>query len=105
LISWQTPPSDSTRSKRNRNGQGTIAVVDFVRLATGGNWIRALGPPSNSCRFDTVLVASLPVPIPKAAKDVAVAQDYLKYLIRPPVLNEWLKTGLGRNAPNMPSIV
>jgi hypothetical protein len=39
------------------------------------------------------------------AKNVAVAKDFLKYLIQPPVLNEWLKTGLGRNTPNMPSIV
>jgi multiple sugar transport system substrate-binding protein len=43
--------------------------------------------------------------IPKGAKNVAVAKDFLKYLIRPQVLNELLKTGLGRNIPCMPSIV
>jgi multiple sugar transport system substrate-binding protein len=43
--------------------------------------------------------------IPNGAKNVATAKDFLKYLIQPPVLNEWLKTGLGRNTPNMPSIV
>jgi len=43
--------------------------------------------------------------IPKGAKNVEVAKDFLKYLIQPQVLNEYLKTGLGRNTPCMPSIV
>src|SRR5271156_2300039 len=34
--------------------------------------------------------------IPKGAKNVAVAKDFLKYLIQPKVINERLKTGLGR---------
>jgi multiple sugar transport system substrate-binding protein len=43
--------------------------------------------------------------IPKGAKNVTVAKDFLKYLIQPHVLDEYLKTGLGRNIPCMPSIV
>jgi multiple sugar transport system substrate-binding protein len=43
--------------------------------------------------------------IPKGAKNVAVAKDFLKYLIQPEILNEYLKTGLGRRVPAMPSIV
>jgi multiple sugar transport system substrate-binding protein len=43
--------------------------------------------------------------IPKGANNVAVAKEFLKYLIQPQVLNELLKTGLGRNVPCMPSIV
>jgi multiple sugar transport system substrate-binding protein len=43
--------------------------------------------------------------IPKGAKNVAVAKEFLKFGIQPPVLNEWLKTGLGRALPPMPSIV
>ena len=43
--------------------------------------------------------------IPKGAKNVDVAKDFLKYLIQPDVLNEYLKTGLGRRVPAMPSIV
>jgi len=43
--------------------------------------------------------------IPKGAKNVAVAKDFLKYLIQPDVLNGYLKTGLGRREPPMPSIV
>ena len=34
-----------------------------------------------------------------------MAKEFLKYLIQPKVNNEWLKTGLGRNIPCMPSIV
>jgi multiple sugar transport system substrate-binding protein len=43
--------------------------------------------------------------IPKGAKNVAVAKDFLKYTIQPEVLNEYLKTGLGRRVPAMPSVV
>jgi len=43
--------------------------------------------------------------IPKGAKNVEVAKDFLKFLIQPAVLNEYLKTGLGRNIPCMPQIV
>jgi multiple sugar transport system substrate-binding protein len=43
--------------------------------------------------------------IPRGAKNVEVAKDFLKYLIQPEVDNELLKVGLGRNLPPMPSIV
>jgi multiple sugar transport system substrate-binding protein len=43
--------------------------------------------------------------IPKGAKNVEVAKDFLKYFIQPQVNNEWLKTGLGRNIPCMPVVV
>jgi multiple sugar transport system substrate-binding protein len=42
--------------------------------------------------------------IPKGAKNVAVAKDFLKCLIQPDVLNDYLKTGLGRREPPMPAI-
>jgi len=43
--------------------------------------------------------------IPKGAKNIEVAKDFLKFFIQPQVNNEWLKVGLGRNIPVMPSIV
>ena len=43
--------------------------------------------------------------IPKGAKNVAVAKDFLKFLIQPKVANEYPKTGLGGSTPCMPSIV
>jgi multiple sugar transport system substrate-binding protein len=51
-------------------------------------------PAANACSL-----------IPKGAKNVEVAKDFLKYFIQPKVNNEWLKTGLGRNIPCMPSVV
>jgi multiple sugar transport system substrate-binding protein len=51
------------------------------------------------------MVGSFSGLIPKGAKNVAMAKEFLKFWIQPPVLNEWLKTGLGRNLPPMPSIV
>ena len=42
--------------------------------------------------------------VPKGAKNVEAAKDFLKYLIQPQVNNELLKTGLGRNLPAMPAI-
>ena len=43
--------------------------------------------------------------IPKGAQNVELAKEFLKYFIQPQINNEWLKTGLGRNVPPMPSIV
>jgi len=43
--------------------------------------------------------------IPKGAKNIAVAKEFLTYLIEPKIVNEYLKTGLGRNIPCMPSVV
>jgi len=42
--------------------------------------------------------------IPKGAKNVTVAKDFLKYAVQPNVLNEYLKGGLGRWAIPMPEI-
>ena len=43
--------------------------------------------------------------IPKGAKNVAVAKDFMTYFMRPEVLNENLKGGLGRWLPPMKQIV
>src|SRR5271166_5750462 len=62
-------------------------------------------PLSNDGKPVPVEQGSLCGLIPKGAKNVEVAKDLLKYLIQPQVLNELLKTGLGRNLPAMPAIV
>jgi multiple sugar transport system substrate-binding protein len=43
--------------------------------------------------------------IPKGAKNIEVAKDFLKYVIQPKVMNDYLKTGLGRWLPPMPDLV
>jgi multiple sugar transport system substrate-binding protein len=42
--------------------------------------------------------------IPKGAKNVEVAKEFLKYLIQPKVVNDYLKNGLGRWLPPMPEL-
>ncbi|MGE0258973.1 MAG: ABC transporter substrate-binding protein [Alphaproteobacteria bacterium] len=60
---------------------------------------------SNDGKEIPAVVTHAGVVIPKGAKNVDVAKDFLKYLIQPEILNEYLKTGLGRRVPAMPSIV
>ncbi len=43
--------------------------------------------------------------IPKGAQNVAVAKEFLTYWIRPEIVGEYVKTGLGRNLPPMPALV
>ena len=62
-------------------------------------------PLSNNGKPVPSQQGSLCALVPKGAKNVEVAKDFLKYLIQPPVVNELLKTGLGRNLPAMVSIV
>src|ERR1700704_6041121 len=43
--------------------------------------------------------------IPKGAKNIEAAKEFIKFLAQPKVTNELLKTGLARRVPAMPSIV
>jgi len=43
--------------------------------------------------------------VPKGAKNLDVAKEFLKFLIQPTVTNKYLKTGLGRWLPAMPDLV
>src|SRR3984957_3158424 len=43
--------------------------------------------------------------IPKGAKNVAVAKDFMRFFLPPQVMNENLKQGLGRWVPSIPSLV
>jgi multiple sugar transport system substrate-binding protein len=43
--------------------------------------------------------------IPKGARNVLVAKDFLTYLIQPQNLNEYLKSGLGRFVPTIPALL
>jgi multiple sugar transport system substrate-binding protein len=42
--------------------------------------------------------------IPKGAKNITVAKEFLKYAVQPTVLNDYLKGGLGRWALPLPEI-
>jgi multiple sugar transport system substrate-binding protein len=43
--------------------------------------------------------------IPKGAKNIDVAKDFMKFLIQPTVINDYLKNGLGRWIPPYPDVV
>ncbi len=62
-------------------------------------------PLSNDGKPVPSIAGTLSGVIPKGAKNVAAAKDFLKYWIQPTVINEYLKTGLGRALPPMPSVV
>ena len=62
-------------------------------------------PLSNDGKPVPALLTVVDWLIPKAAKNVDVAKDFLKYLIQPQVNNERTKVGLGRSIPAMPAVV
>ena len=43
--------------------------------------------------------------IPKGARNISVAKDFLKYLIQPEIMNGYLKAGLGRWVPSIPALI
>jgi multiple sugar transport system substrate-binding protein len=79
-----------------------VAIIknaqDYRDIVT---WGLALGNDGKPVPSQAASLCGL---IPKGAKNVAVAKDFLKYLIQPKVCNEYLKTGLGRRLPAMPAI-
>jgi multiple sugar transport system substrate-binding protein len=80
-----------------------VAIIknkqDYDNIVTMGLPLSNEGKPIPSMANNTCGL------IPKGAQNPAVSKEFLKYLIQPKVMNEFLKTGLGRNLPAMPSIV
>jgi multiple sugar transport system substrate-binding protein len=70
------------------------------------NDILTLGLPlSNEGKQLPSVIGAATAVIPKGAKNIETAKDFLKYSIEPKVLAAYLKMGLGRFLPTMPSIV
>ena len=61
-------------------------------------------PLDNDGKELTAQIISFGPVIPKGAKNIAVAKDFLKYAVQPKVLNEYLKGGLGRWMIPIPEI-
>jgi multiple sugar transport system substrate-binding protein len=86
---------------------GTISTeVALWKEKDQYNDILTLGLPlsNDGKKLPSVMGSSVAV-VPKGAKNVAAAKDFLKYSIEPKVLAAYLKGGLGRFLPPMPSIV
>ena len=86
---------------------GTISTeVAVWNDKTEYNDILTLGLPlSNEGKQLPSVIGAATAVIPKGAKNIAVAKEFLKYSIEPTVLAAYLKAGLGRFLPPMPSIV
>lgn len=70
------------------------------------NDILTLGLPlSNEGKQLPSVIGAATAVVPKGAKNLQVAKEFLKYSIEPNVLAAYLKVGLGRFLPPMPSIV
>lgn len=92
-----------------------LVIMDF-----DGSLSTELALIKNKEEYDDILTHGLPLSddgkplpaqvatfgnvIPKGAKNVDVAKDFLKYTIEPKVLSEYLKGGLGRWAIPMPGV-
>jgi multiple sugar transport system substrate-binding protein len=61
-------------------------------------------PTDNAGKPVPSIVAVTQGLIPKGAKNVAVAKEFLKYFIQPKVIGEFIELGLGRWLPVMPSL-
>jgi multiple sugar transport system substrate-binding protein len=61
-------------------------------------------PLSNEGKELPAQVVTFGPMIPKGAKNVVVAKDFIKYAVQPKVLNEYLKAGLGRWMLPVPEI-
>jgi multiple sugar transport system substrate-binding protein len=67
--------------------------------------ILTLGLPlSNDGKELPSIAGAATAVIPKGAKNIAVAKEFLRYSIEPKVLATYLKGGLGRFLPTMPAI-
>lgn len=60
-------------------------------------------PLGNDGKPVPALITVVPAFIPKGAKNVAGAKEFLKYMIQPKLLNDYLKLAGGRWTPLMPS--
>jgi multiple sugar transport system substrate-binding protein len=108
-ISWNDSDNNNAFHSKQvvMDLDGTISTeVAIIKNKADYDDIVTMGPPAgNDGKPFPVQTNNTFGLIPKGAKNVEVAKDFLKYLIQPKVLNEYLKTGLGRNVPPMPSIV
>ncbi len=85
---------------------GTISTEVAIKDKDERAQVATLGLPNKN--DGTPMTAELGIGgalIPKGAKNIPVAKEFMTYLIQPKVTNGFLKEGLGRWLPAMPSIV
>jgi multiple sugar transport system substrate-binding protein len=85
---------------------GTISTeVALYHNKPEYNDLLTLGMPLSDAGVELPSIAGVATAvIPKAAKNIAVAKEFLKYSIQPKVVGACLKGGLGWFLPTMPAI-
>jgi multiple sugar transport system substrate-binding protein len=87
------------------NGSLSIELAQVDQKAEYEDQITRPIPLGNDGKPLPAQIGEFGMVIPKGAKNVAVAKEFLKYAIEPKVLNEYLKGGLGRWAIPYPELV
>ena len=82
-----------------------VALLSMGRKDDYDNVMTHGLPLSNDGKGLPSQVALFGPVIPKGAKNVMAAKEFIKYIIQPKVLNEYLKGGLGRWALPIPELV
>src|SRR5260370_968034 len=94
FLNFFKPVQDKLRAQGMRN----IYAYGYQLTANGGDPIATFNAwmIAHGGRELPAQVATFGRMIPKGAKNVAVAKEFIKYAVQPKVLNEYLKAGLGR---------
>jgi multiple sugar transport system substrate-binding protein len=85
---------------------GTISTEVAIKDLAERDQVTTMGLPfGNDGKPIPAQLGVAAAVIPKGAKNIDVAKDFMKYVIQPPVTNNYLKQGLGRFLPAVPSLV
>jgi multiple sugar transport system substrate-binding protein len=87
------------------NGSMSLELALLDKKAEYADQITRGLPLGNDGKPLPAQMAEFGLVIPKGAKNVEVAKEFLKYAIEPKILNEYLKGGLGRWAIPYPALV
>ena len=87
------------------NGSLSIELAQIDQKAEYEDPITHVLPLGNDGKPLPAQIGEFGLVIPKEAKNVAVAKEFLKYAIEPKVLNKYLKGGLGRWAIPYPELI
>ncbi|MBV8915471.1 MAG: carbohydrate ABC transporter substrate-binding protein [Acetobacteraceae bacterium] len=109
-INWGDPDNNNAFYAKQivmtPNATISIAVAQMEKEDQYYKQIRTLPPPTGPDGKPVTSLVSIKLAfVPKAAKSVDAAKDFLKYLIQPEHIGHYLAEARGRWVPVMPSVV
>lgn len=87
------------------NGSMSIELAQIDQKEEYNDQMTHMLPNGNDGKPLPAQIVEFGAVIPKGAKNLALAKEFLNYAIQPQVLNEYLKGGLGRWAVPYPGII